>query len=148
MVKPVGVTVFSPGGEADSPSTANNAISGAPGAAWTTDTYSDPAPFPNFKSGVGLMLQLPQATTVASVSLNLTSTGTVMQLRAAQNANPASLDDTTVLSQPTPMKPGPNTISVSNTSPTSYLLVWIATLGSVDGKSKTDVSNVVVKAAA
>ncbi|WP_418004109.1 murein biosynthesis integral membrane protein MurJ [Mycobacterium sp. PDNC021] len=148
VVKPVGVTVFSPGGGADSPETAGKAITGASGDAWSTDVYTDPAPFPGFKNGVGLMLNLPQATTVASVSLNLTSTGTAIQIRSAQSATPASLDATTVLTQPATMKTGANTITISNAQPTSHLLIWISTLGTVDGKSKTDISNVVVKAAA
>ena len=148
VVKPVGVTVFSPGGGADSPETAGKAITGASGDAWSTDVYTDPTPFPGFKSGVGLMLNLPQATTVASVSLNLTSTGTAIQLRSAQTANPSSLDATTVLTQPATMKTGSNTITISNAQPTQHLLIWISTLGTVDGKSKTDISNVVVKAAA
>jgi len=148
VVKPVGVTVFSPGGGADSPETAGKAITGASGDAWSTDVYTDPTPFPGFKSGVGLMLNLPQATTVASVSLNLTSTGTAIQIRSAQTANPSSLDATTVLTQPATMKTGSNTITISNAQPTQHLLIWISTLGTVDGKSKTDISNVVVKAAA
>ncbi len=61
-VKPVRATVFSPEGEADSPATAGQAIDGSSSTAWSTDTYSDPAPFPGFKNGVGLMLQLPQPT--------------------------------------------------------------------------------------
>ena len=148
VVKPVGVTVFSPGGGADSPETAGKALTGASGDAWSTDVYTDPTPFPGFKNGVGLMLNLPQATTVASVSLNLTSTGTAIQLRSAQTATPSSLDATTVLTQPATMKPGSNTITVSGAQPTQHLLIWISTLGNVDGKSKTDISNVVVKAAA
>jgi len=147
VVKPVGVTVFSPGGGADSPETAGKAITGAAGDAWSTDVYTDPAPFPGFKSGVGLMLNLPQSTTVASVSLNLTSTGTAIQIRSAQTATPSSLDATTVLTQPATMKTGSNTITISNAQPTQHLLIWISTLGTVDGKSKTDISNVVVKAA-
>ncbi|BBZ56652.1 murein biosynthesis integral membrane protein MurJ [Mycolicibacterium phocaicum] len=147
VVKPVGVTVFSPGGGADSPETAGKAITGAAGDAWSTDVYTDPAPFPSFKNGVGLMLNLPQATTVASVSLNLTSTGTAVQIRSAQTATPSSLDATTVLTQPATMKPGTNTITISGAQPTQHLLIWISTLGTVDGKSKTDISNVVVKAA-
>jgi putative peptidoglycan lipid II flippase len=148
VVKPVGVTVFSPGGGADSPETAGKAITGAAGDAWSTDVYTDPTPFPGFKSGVGLMLNLPQSTTVASVSLNLTSTGTAIQIRSAQTATPSSLDATTVLTQPATMKPGTNTITISGAQPTQHLLIWISTLGTVDGKSKTDISNVVVKAAA
>ena len=45
------------------------------------------------------------------------------------------------------MKPGTNTITISGAQPTQHLLIWISTLGTVDGKSKTDISNVVVKAA-
>jgi len=123
------------------------AIDGSPGTAWSTDTYSDPVPFPGFKNGVGLILQLPQATKVASVTLNLNSTGTSIQLRSAQSATPATLDDTTELTSPTPMKTGSNTITVDNASPTQYLVVWITTLGTVDGKSESAISDITVKSA-
>ncbi|WP_166907386.1 murein biosynthesis integral membrane protein MurJ [Mycobacterium sp. DL440] len=146
-VKPVRATVFSPEGEADSPATAGQAIDGNTGTAWSTDTYSDPAPFPGFKNGVGLMLQLPQPTTIGSVTLNVTSTGTSVQIRSAQSATPSSLSDTTELSPSTALKPGSNTISVNKASSTSYVLVWISTLGTVDGKSRTDISEITLKAA-
>lgn len=146
-VKPVRATVFSPEGEADSPATAGQAIDGNTSTAWSTDTYSDPAPFPGFKNGVGLMLQLPQPTTLGSVTLNVTSTGTSVQIRSAQSANPSSLSDTTELTPTTPLKPGSNTISVDKASSTSYVLVWISTLGTVDGKSRADFSEITLKAA-
>ena len=69
-----------------------------------------------------------------------------MQLRSAQSATPATLDDTTVLSPPTAMKTGSNTITVDNAAPTSYLLVWITTLGTVDGKSETAISDITINA--
>jgi putative peptidoglycan lipid II flippase len=146
-VKPVRATVFSPEGEADSPATAGQAIDGNASTAWSTDTYSDPAPFPGFKNGVGLMLQLPQPTVIGSVTLNVTSTGTSVQIRSAQSASPSSLSDTTELTPTTPLKPGSNTISVNKASSTSYVLVWISTLGTVDGKSRTDISEITLKAA-
>ncbi len=146
-VKPVRATVFSPEGEADSPATAGQAIDGSAGTAWSTDTYSDPAPFPGFKNGVGLILQLPQPTVIGSVTLNVTSTGTAVQIRSAQSATPSSLSDTTELTPATSLKPGSNTISVDEASPTSYVLVWISTLGTVDGKSRTDISEITIKAA-
>lgn len=146
-VKPVRATVFSPEGEADSPATAGQAIDGNTSTAWSTDTYSDPAPFPGFKNGVGLMLQLPQPTTIGAVTLNVTSTGTSVQIRAAQSATPSSLSDTTELTPTTPLKPGSNTISVNKAQSTSYVLVWISTLGTVDGKSRTDISEITLKAA-
>jgi putative peptidoglycan lipid II flippase len=144
-VKPVKAVVFSPGGEADNPDQAANAIDGNPATTWQTDTYSDPVPFPGFKNGVGLLLQLPQPTTLASVSLDLNSTGTAVQIRSAQSATPASLDDTTPMTQPAPMKTGSNTITIDNAQPTSYVLVWITTLGTVDGKSETAISGITLK---
>ena len=147
VVKPVRATVFSPGGEADNPDQASQAIDGNPTTGWSTDTYSDAVPFPNFKNGVGLILQLPQPTALASVTLNLNSTGTSIQIRSAQSATPATLEETTELSPPTPMKTGSNTIAITNPTPTSNVLVWITTLGTVDGKSETTLSDITLKGA-
>jgi putative peptidoglycan lipid II flippase len=147
VVKPAAVTVFSPGGGADNPSQADLAIDGNPATAWSTDIYTDALPFPNFKSGVGLMLQLSQPTKIGAVDINLDSTGTVVQIRSAESPSPSSLEDTTQLTPPTPLKPGTNTITVNNAAPTSNVLVWITTLGTVDGKSKTDIAEVTLHAA-
>ncbi|MHA3024852.1 murein biosynthesis integral membrane protein MurJ [Mycobacterium sp. BMJ-28] len=146
VVKPVRATVFSPEGEADAPTLAGLAIDGNPATVWPSDTYSDPNPFPNFKNGVGLMLQLSQPATIGSVTVNVTSTGTAVQIRSAQSATPAKLEDTTVLAPATPLKKGSNTITVENASPTSYVLVWISTLGTVDGKNRADISEITLKA--
>jgi len=147
VVKPVRATVFSPEGEADAPDLAGLAIDGNPATVWPTDTYSDAAPFPGFKNGVGLMLTLPQPTTIGSVTVNVNSTGTAVQIRSSNSASPSSLDDTTALTKPTTLKPGANTITVDPAAPTSNVLVWISTLGQVDGKSRSDVSEITVRAA-
>jgi putative peptidoglycan lipid II flippase len=147
VVKPVTATVFSPQGGADNPDNADLALTGSPGSGWSTDTYTDPVPFPNFKNGVGLLLQLPQPTTVGSVSLTVPSTGTQVQIRSASSANPASLADTTVLTQATTLKPGSNTIEVNASSPTAYLVVWISTMGTTDGENRTEISGLTVRAA-
>ncbi len=147
LVKPVAATVFSPEGGADAPDLAGLAIDGDPTTAWPTDTYTDTVPFPNFKNGVGLMLQLPEATEVGSVTVAVSSTGTQVQIRSAKSAAPDSLDDTTLLAGPTLLKPGTNTIEVPGAEPTSYLLVWISTMGQTSGKSRTDISEISVRAA-
>ena len=147
VIKPVAATVFSPDGGADAPSLAGLAIDGDPTTAWPTDTYTDTVPFPNFKNGVGLMLQLPEPTVVGNVTIMISSTGTQVQIRSASTASPASLSDTTVLVGPTSLKSGSNTIAVPNAAPTSYLLVWISTLGQTAGKSRADVSEITVRAA-
>ena len=123
------------------------AIDGNTSTVWPIDTYSDPVPFPNFKNGVGLMLQLPQPTTVGEVTIDLNSTGTSVEIRSAQTPTPSSLADTTVLTPATPLKPGSNTIKVDNASPTSNLLVWVSTLGQVNGESRSDIAEITLKAA-
>jgi putative peptidoglycan lipid II flippase len=84
---------------------------------------------------------------VGSVTVNLDSTGTAVQIRSAQSSSPSSLNDTTELSPPTPLKPGSNTITVNKAAATSNVLVWITTLGTVDGKNRTDISEITVRAA-
>ncbi|MGH3597680.1 MAG: murein biosynthesis protein MurJ, partial [Mycobacterium sp.] len=146
-VKPVSATVFSPGGEADNPGDAGHAIDGNPATMWQTDTYHDAVPFPSFKNGVGLLLQLPKPTVVGAVTVDIASTGTKVEIRSSATSTPAKLDDTTALTQPTSLHPGHNSIPVKASAPTSHLLVWISTLGTTDGKSRADISEITVQAA-
>ncbi|MGE2835490.1 murein biosynthesis integral membrane protein MurJ [Mycobacterium sp. SMC-4] len=146
-IKPVGVTVFSPGGGADAPELADLAIDGDSSTVWPTDTYSDATPFPNFKSGVGLLLELAEPAALGSVTIDLNSTGTAVQIRSSSSASPSSLDSTTALTEPTTLKPGSNTIEIEDAEPTSNVLVWITTLGQVDGESRTDIAEIELNAA-
>ncbi|MDD7812221.1 murein biosynthesis integral membrane protein MurJ [Mycobacterium sp. CSUR Q5927] len=146
-VKPVQATVFSPGGEADRPQDAGLAIDGNPATFWSTDTYSDAVPFPNFKSGVGLVLQLPKPTVIGSVGINVSSTGTRVELRSASTPKPTRLEDTTLLAPAKALQPGANKISADSSSPTSNLLVWITTMGSTGGESRAQISEITVQAA-
>ena len=147
MVKPTKATVFSPDGEADNPGQAGLAIDGNPTTSWQTDIYTDAVPFPGFKNGVGLMLQLPSPTVVGAVSIDTVSTGTKVEIRSSSTPSPTKLEDTTVLTPATALKPGHNTIPVRAGAPTSNLLVWISTLGTTDGKSRADISEITVQAA-
>jgi len=146
-VQPVAASVFSPDGSPDSPESAGAAIDGNPATAWSTDTYYDADPFPKFKPGVGLLVQLARPTAVSAVSVDLSSTGTVVQLRAAATNAPTSLSDTTELTPPTPMQPGHNRIPVDSSAPVSNVLVWISTLGSSDGQSRSAISEIELQAA-
>jgi putative peptidoglycan lipid II flippase len=93
------------------------------------------------------MLQLPKPTVLSSVTINLDSTGTAVQIRSSQTPTPATLADTTELTPPTPLKPGSNTITVNNATATANVLVWISTLGKVNGESRTDIAEITLKAA-
>ncbi|WP_425436891.1 lipid II flippase MurJ [Mycobacterium palustre] len=147
VVRPTKASVYSPDGDADNPGQAGQAIDGDPSTAWSTEIYTDAVPFPSFKQGEGLMLQLPKPTVVGQVTIDTTSTGTKVEIRSASTPSPASLNDTTVLAQAFPLKPGHNVIPVRAGSPTSNLLVWISTLGTTNGKSQATISEITVQAA-
>ncbi|MDT5088053.1 MAG: putative peptidoglycan lipid flippase [Mycobacterium sp.] len=92
------------------------------------------------------MLQLPHPTVIGAVNVDLPSNGTKIQIRSSATATPGKLENTAALSQPVSMHPGHNTIPVNASSPTSYLLVWIPTLGTTNGQSRTSLSEVTVQA--
>ncbi|WP_156688663.1 murein biosynthesis integral membrane protein MurJ [Mycobacterium sp. Marseille-P9652] len=146
-VKPTKASVFSPDGDPDNPGQAGQAIDGDPSTSWSTETYTDAVPFPSFKQGEGLMLQLPNPTVVGQVDIDVSSTGTKVEIRSASTPSPSRLEDTTVLAPAFTLKPGHNVIPVRSGAPTSNLLVWISTLGTTNGKSQASFSEVAVHAA-
>ncbi|OBA76236.1 hypothetical protein A5641_23130 [Mycobacterium sp. 1554424.7] len=146
-VKPLKASVFSPGGAPDGPSSAGLAIDGNPATAWSTDTYFDAEPFPKFKDGVGLLLQLPEPTSLSAVTVDLDSTGTVAQIRSSASATPAKLSDTAELSPRTGLRPGHNVIAVNKPAPVTVVVLWISTLGSTGGKSHSDIAEVTLQRA-
>lgn len=148
MIKPVSATVFSPNGSPDNPQKAGLAIDGNPDTGWPTVTYTDPVPFPNFVEGEGLVLHLSEPTALSAVTIDLTSTGTEVQIRSSPTENPTSLADTTELVGTTPLQQGENRIEVHDNTKTSNVMVWITKLGTTDGQSRTEISNVTLQAAA
>jgi hypothetical protein len=139
-------SVFSPDGSPDSPDEAGAAIDGNPATVWSTDTYYDPDPFPKFKSGIGLLVRLAQPTALSAVTVDLNSTGTVVQVRSASNPAPKVLPETTELTPPTPMRPGGNRLGINDPARVSTVLVWISALGSADGKSRSAISEIELQA--
>ncbi len=148
IVTPAGVTVFAPSGGADNPDKAGLVIDGNPATSWSTVTYTDPVPFPNFVEGEGLMLHLSEPTALSAVTIDLTSTGTQVQIRSSPTETPTKLADTTELAPTTTLQPGHNRIEIRNQTTTSNVLVWISTLGTTDGKSRTAISEITLQAAA
>jgi len=81
------------------------------------------------------------------VSIDTPSNGTKVEIRSSSTAAPGKLEDTTVLAPATVLKTGHNTIPVRAGAATSNLLVWITTLGSTDGKNRSELSKITVQAA-
>ncbi|MEB3905772.1 serine/threonine-protein kinase [Mycobacterium ulcerans] len=146
VVKAQQATVFSPGGTPDHPGQAGLAIDGDPNSAWPTDTYVDATPFPAFKQGVGLILRLAKPTALSEVTIDVPSTGTEVQIRAAGSATPASLSDTTALTPNVALHPGHNRIRVDSTTKTANVLVWISKLGTTKGESRNAISDITLRA--
>ena len=124
------------------------AIDGDPDTGWSTVTYKDPVPFPNFIEGMGLMLHLSEPTELSTVTLDVSSTGTEVQIRSSPTENPAKLSDTTELTSTTPLQQGHNRIEVHDQTKTSNVLVWITKLGTTDGASRTEISDITLQATA
>ncbi len=148
MIKPVSATVFSPDGAPDNPQDAGLAIDGNPNTAWSTVTYKDADPFPKFIQGMGLLLHLSEPTALSAVTIDVSSTGTKVQIRSSPTATPAKLSDTAELTPTTALQQGHNRIAVHNGTKTSDVLVWISTLGTTDGESRTAISDITLQAAA
>lgn len=147
IVKPVSATVFSPNGAPDNPQDADLAIDGNPDTGWSTVTYKDPVPFPNFIEGMGLLLHLSEPTALSTVTLDVSSTGTEVQIRASSTDDPAKVSDTTELTSTTPLQQGHNRIEVKDPTKTSNVLVWITKLGTTNGESRTEISDITLQAA-
>lgn len=147
IIKPVSAAVFSPSGAPDNPEKAGMAIDGNPDTSWSTVTYKDPVPFPNFIEGEGLVLHLSEPTALSAVTIDLSSTGTEVQIRSSPTETPAKLADTTELTPTTPLQPGHNRVEVHDRTKTSNVLVWITKLGTTDGQSRTDISEITLQAA-
>ncbi|WP_006245962.1 serine/threonine-protein kinase [Mycolicibacterium tusciae] len=147
IVDPASATVFSPGGTPDNPQDAGKAIDGDPDTAWKTVTYRDADPFPTFIEGQGLMLHLSEPTALSAVTVDISSTGTEVQIRSSPTEKPATLSDTTELAPTATLQPGQNRIEVHDSAKTSNVLVWISKLGTTDGKSRTEISEVTLQAA-
>jgi hypothetical protein len=147
IVKPVSATVFSPAGAPDNPQKADLAIDGNPDTAWSTVTYKDAVPFPKFIECTGLLLHLSEPTALSAVTIDVSSTGTQVQIRSSPTDTPAKLADTTELTPTTTLQPGHNNIAVHDRTKTSNVLVWISTLGTTDGKSQMEISEITLQAA-
>jgi serine/threonine-protein kinase len=144
----VSATVFSPDGAADNPQKADLAIDGNPDTAWSTVAYKDADPFPKFIEGMGLLLHLSEPTALSAVTIDVSSTGTKVQIRSSPTDAPTKLADTTELTPTTALQPGHNSIAVHDRSKTSNVLVWISTLGTTNGQSRTEISEITLQAAA
>jgi hypothetical protein len=139
------VSVISFGGTPDHPELAELAVDGNSGTAWPTDAYRKPDAIPRYKNGVGLLLQLSEATALSSATINVSSRGTQVQIRSARSAYPSTLAETNALTPSTPVSPGDNKIAITSSAETSYVLVWVTKLGTTNGDNVATISEITLR---
>ena len=126
------VTSFDPEGDGqENPDAVAFAVDRDPSTVWTTATYRDNAKFGGLKSGVGLLIDLGQPTTVRVGELALTAAGSNVELRAGDSP-PTQASDLPLVAQadnagaqarlnlPTPVR-------------ARYWLIWFTSLPPASG---------------
>jgi hypothetical protein len=112
------------------------AYDGNPDTAWTTLWYRSAA-FGRLKQGVGLVLDLGQASTVREVRLQLVGESTSLQIRAADpeiSSPPMASDGYRVVAERSGLDRA-ETIQLEDAIRTRYVLVWLTELPP-DGKGR------------
>jgi eukaryotic-like serine/threonine-protein kinase len=141
-----GATVFDPFGDGependqDTPLT----IDDDPATAWSTLTYRGSPAFGNLKPGVGLLLDLGDAQSVAAVTVTSTTPGATVEIRTA-DAPADDLDGFTAVTDGT--VENETELAFDEPVTAQYVLVWIT--GLVDGPDgfKAEIAEVTVQAA-
>lgn len=148
VVAPSAAAIFSPDGRPDNPADARNVIDGDPATVWSTDRYYDADPFPAFKQGLGVLVQLREPTKVGTIGVEVRGSGSAVQIRSAKVGEPKTLADTVELGPPVPLQPGPNRIPLRVAEEVSTLLVWITALGDTDGAHRAEIAEITINSPA
>ena len=137
-IKAVGATVYDNAGDRDNAERVSRVIDGDPDTGWRTFNYKQQ--FPALKPGVGVMTSFASAVQLANLSIDSPSAGTEVEIRAAPSPD-AALTDTVVLARAT-LDDGVTTVSLADSQPCQYVLVWITRLGGGDGDNSTEIREV------
>jgi hypothetical protein len=137
---PVTAVVYDPTGQPDNPEQvwrALRAVGPDPRAGWSTDTYLQP--FPALKPGVGIMIGFGSPVQLSTLTITSPSVGSQLQIRSAPSPD-TTLDHTTVIGGTT-LRAGETAVSLANSQPVQYVLVWITKLGGGGDVNVTQISN-------
>lgn len=131
-------TVFDPsGGEGDHPEAVDRAFDGDPSTYWYTMTYKQ-ANFSGFKEALGYLVTLEQATTVGSVTLNVSGEGGKVEIRDSDPSDPGG---GTVLASGS-FAPE-TTLTFDRPVETDHLTIWITELPTAnDGAFRLELNEI------
>ncbi|HEX4977504.1 MAG TPA: protein kinase [Nocardioides sp.] len=135
---------FDPAGDgSENPDSAPLAVDGDPSTAWPTVTYYDPLELQ--KPGVGLLLDLGEATEVSEVDVSFLTTPTDVEILAGgEGAAPTSADGLQRVARATGSGDRA-TLTLDEPVTTRYLVVWLTKLPAADGGFRGQVAEIVVR---
>jgi hypothetical protein len=137
-VKAVGAAVYNLAGDPDNAGKVSRVIDGDPDTGWRTQIYKQQ--FPALKPGVGIMTSFASPVQLADLAIDSPSPGTEVEIRSAPSPD-ATLAETQVLARTT-LDDGVTTVSLSNSQPVQYVLVWITHLGGGGSDNSTEIREV------
>ena len=138
-VMPASAKAFDPQGDGkENNAAAARAIDGKASTAWTSEGYKNASTIGGQKDGVGLVLELPKSSSVASAKLDLGSGDQAVTIYAADRA---SLDGATKVGSVTGS--GEQSVTLSPASTSRYLIVWVTKAArDSDGKYRAHIGEV------
>ncbi len=144
-VRIASVSDFDPAGDgSENPDDAALATDGDPRTAWPTVTYYDPLELQ--KPGVGLLLDLGEATEVSEVTVSFLTTPTDVEILAAAEAAEAPTDAEALDRVAGQTRVGNRaTLGLDEPVTTRYLVVWLTKLPPADGGFRGQVAEIVVR---
>jgi hypothetical protein len=113
-------------------------IDGDPDTGWKTFNYRQQ--FPALKPGVGIMTSFASPVQLSTLAIDSPSPGTEVEIRAASTPD-AAISDTQLLARAT-LDDGVTTVSLSDSQPVQYVLVWITHLGGGGSDNSTEIREV------
>jgi hypothetical protein len=133
----VAARVYDPTGQPDNPSQVWRALGTDPRGGWSTETYRQP--FPALKPGVGIMLTFASPVQLSALTVTSPSAGSRIEVRAA-TSDDDGLDHMRTLANVI-LRAGDTPVSLANSQPVQYVLVWITKLGGGGSQNVTEISN-------
>lgn len=135
-----GVEVYGEGAtddeSADNATRVTRVIDGDLVSSWRTSTYRQQ--LPALKPGVGIMISFVSPVQLSGLTITSPSEGTRLQVRAAPSAD-ATFGDTVPMVAAV-LDQDRTSVSLAQSQPVQYVLVWIDRLGSDDGQFVTEIN--------
>ncbi len=113
---------------------ADKTVDGDPNTGWKTDSYYGKADFGGLKSGMGVLVNLGEARSVAHVQVKLSTRGATVELRAGSSdpggvaGDLAVLHDFQLIGEPKADTQPTVLLQSDPDHPIQYLLIWITKL--------------------